>query len=144
VRVARVARLAGAIVVESGADFYLVGNTKRPCAWNAVGFEAPDNVDALRSATLRLVRRGTPALTGPWLAIPTEDGAPPEALPRVLATRFLIERNGSVSDRLWRLVLGADPEGDDPPPDTVIDARWLIELPSPIWEIVRERVLRCL
>ncbi|MGH2652490.1 MAG: precorrin-3B C(17)-methyltransferase, partial [Actinomycetota bacterium] len=61
----------------------------------------------------------------------------------LLARRFLIERNGSVSDRLWRLVIGADEEGEGPEEDE-IDAQWLAEVPNRVWEIVRDTVLRCL
>jgi len=77
---------------------------------------------------------------GPWLEIAVEG----EELARRLAARFLIERNGSVSDRLWRLVLRGDPDAEDPARDAVVDARWLAEMPAPIWDIVRAQVLRCL
>ena len=137
---ARVGRLAGAILAETGAEFFLVGNTKRPCDWVGAGFEPPGAIDALRAPYVRLTRCGELTVVGPWLEIAMEG----EELARALAARFLIERNGSVSDRLWRLVMRADPDGDDPPSDTVVDARWLVEAPPRIWEIVRERVLRCL
>lgn len=137
---ARVGRLAGAILVESGADFFLVGNTKRPCDWNAAGFEPPGELDAVARPYVRLARSGAVNVVGPWLEMSIEG----EELARKLAGRFLVERNGSVSDRLWRLVIRAEPDGDDPPPETVVDARWLVEAPSHVWEIVRQQVLRCL
>ncbi|MGH8582397.1 MAG: precorrin-3B C(17)-methyltransferase, partial [Gammaproteobacteria bacterium] len=59
------------------------------------------------------------------------------------ARRFLIERNGSVSDRLWRLVTGVDEE-DEAPEAEELDAQWLVQVPDRIWEIVRDSVLRCL
>jgi hypothetical protein len=65
-----------------------------------------------------------------------------EALPRLLAQRFLIERTGSISERLWRLTLGESDEHDREVADA-IDARWLGQMPEPIWNIVREAVLRC-
>jgi hypothetical protein len=56
----------------------------------------------------------------------------------------VIERNGSVSERLWRLVLaGGDPDAEDEPRER-IDARWLGEMPSPIWRMIRDTVLRCI
>jgi hypothetical protein len=137
---ARVGRLAGAIVVETDAAYFLVGNTKRPCDWSAAGFHPPGALDALLRPHIRLARRGPLAVGGPWLQLPMEG----EALARLLAARFLIERNGSVSDRLWRLVMRAAPDGDDPPDDAVVDGRWLGEVPDHVWEIVRERVLQCL
>ena len=44
------------------------------------------------------------AIGEPFLAMDVEG----EALANVLAARFVIERNGSVSDRLWRLVTNPD------------------------------------
>jgi hypothetical protein len=137
---ARVGRLAGAILVETGPDFFLVGNTKRPCDWRAAGFEPPGDLDAVARPYVRLARSGALDVKGPWLEMYVEG----EELARRLAARLLVERNGSVSDRLWRLVVRADPEGDDPPPETVVDARWLAEAPPHVWEIVREKVLKCL
>jgi len=140
--VGRAARLAGAIIVETGSDVFLVGNTKRPCDWAAAGFEPPAELDALRAPYVRLGRAGPVAVPGPWLEL--SSSVEGEGLARVLAARFLIERNGSVSDRLWRLVVRADPDGDDPPEGAVIDGRLLAELPAHVWAIVRERVLTCL
>src|SRR4249919_351155 len=99
---ARVGRLAGAIVAESVGAYFLVGNPKRPCDWPAAGFEPPGPLDATARPYLCLARTAAPAVgvSGPWLQLALEG----EALARALAARFLIERNGSVSDRLWRLV----------------------------------------
>ena len=137
---ARVGRLAGAILAESGTDFFLIGDTKRPCDWRAAGFEPPGEVGGKARPFTRLVPVGPVTMAGPWLALPIEG----EPLARTLAARFLIERNGSVSDRLWRLVLGVDPEADGPPADAVVDAGWLGEVPPHIWNIVRQTVLKCL
>jgi hypothetical protein len=76
---------------------------------------------------------------GPWLTLTLEGGP----LLAALTERLVIERNGSVSDRLWRLILSADPDADPPPPDAVIDARWLGEMPGHLWRLVRETVLKC-
>jgi len=143
---ARVGRLAGAIVAETEGGYFLVGDTKRPCDWRAAGFEPPGELDARARPYVALVRAADSAAPlavpggGPWLEIAVEG----EELARRLAARFLIERNGSVSDRLWRLVLRGDPDADDPARDAVVDARWLAEMPAPIWDIVRAQVLRCL
>jgi hypothetical protein len=137
---ARVGRLAGAILVETGGAYFLVGNTKRPCDWGAAGFEAPGEIDALARPYVRLGRAGPLNVGGPWIDVAVEG----EVAAAMLAGRFLIERNGSVSDRLWRLVTGAGADGPDVPPEAVIDARWLAEVPAPIWGIVRDAVLRCM
>jgi hypothetical protein len=139
---ARVGRLAGAILAETEGVYFLVGDTKRPCDWYAAGFEPPADRDVTARPFLRLARTAAPAIdvAGPWLRLAIEG----EELARALAARFLIERNGSVSDRLWRLVLRGDPDAEDPPREVVVDGRWLGEMPAPIWDIVRAQVLRCL
>jgi hypothetical protein len=136
----RAYRLAGAILAESRGEFFLVGNTKEPCDFPAHGFETPVEIDAMKRPFVRLARAGEPKPSGgPWLELDTDC----EAFARVLAERFLIERNGSVSDRLWRLVLGGgDPDAELPKGGSV-DARWLGQMPQPVWNIVRETVLRC-
>ena len=136
---ARVGRLAGAIFVESDGAHFLVGNTKRPCDWTAAGFEPPGEVDARARPFVRLRRSGPMDVPGPWLEIGVEG----EEAAALLAARFLIERTGSVSDRLWRLVTGAGGEGPEPAAGAVLDARWLAAMPSNVWEIVRETVLKC-
>jgi hypothetical protein len=140
--VSRVGRLAGALLAETEGVWFMVGNLKRPCDFAAAGFERPAlEVDALARPHLRLLRAGPLAVPGPWLDLSVEG----EALAATLAARLLIARNGSVSDRLWRLIVGGgDPEAPDPPAEAVVDARWLGEMPEPLWQIVREAVLKCL
>jgi hypothetical protein len=135
--VSRVGRLGGALLAESEGAFWLVGNLKRPCDFAAAGFERPPaEIDALQTPFLRLARSGPLAVAGPWLTLAVEG----EALPRLLAARLLVERNGSVSDRLWRLILSEDPDDEV---SGVVEARWLGEMPAHLWRIVREAVLRC-
>ena len=134
----RAYRLAGAIVAETGAEHYLVGNTKQPCDYRAHGFEPPVEVDPTKRPFVRLARAGEVKLEGTFLEL-DRDG---EDLARTLADRFLIERNGSVSERLWRLVVGlGNPDAE--PPDGSVDARWLGAMPPAIWKVIREAVLRC-
>jgi hypothetical protein len=146
---ARVGRLAGAIVADSRGACYLVGHPKQPCDWRAAGFEPPGEIDARARPAIPLVRCGAVVLAAPVLELELEG----EALARLLVDCFVIPRTGSVSERLWRLVIGEpnDP-ADDPTdaatgepgaPPTVIPARWLGELPPAIWRIVRDTVLRC-
>jgi hypothetical protein len=135
--VSRVGRLGGALLAETEGTCYLVGNLKRPCDFPAAGFETPaGEIDALATPYLRLARSGPLAVPGPWLMMALEG----EELPRLLAARLLVERNGSVSDRLWRLVLSADPDDDV---TAEVDARWLGAVPAHVWQVVRDSVLRC-
>ena len=155
---ARVGRLAGALLAETAGVYYLVGNPKVPCDWRACGFEPPGELDARVRPVVRLVLRGDATASAPAasggsaspspLALPSL-GAPQlvlevegDALPTLLALLFVIPRTGSVSERLWRLVTGESDEDDTPPPD-LITARWLGEIPPAIWHIVRDTVLRC-
>lgn len=136
---ARVGRLAGAILAKSGGEFFLVGNTKEPCDFEAAGFESPGEIDALERRYIKLAPRREVELAAPYLTLDLEG----EPLAALLAERLLIERNASVSDRLWRLLI--DPsEQEELPEDEAVDARWLAEIPTPIWAIVRDTVLRCL
>ncbi len=136
---ARVGRLAGALLAETGGAFFLIGNTKEPCDFEAAGFDAPGEIDTLERRYIRLTPRRAIELAAPCLRLDLEG----EALAALLAERLLIERNASVSDRLWRLLI--DPSDQEEIPEhNVVDARWLAEMPAPIWGIVRDTVLRCL
>jgi hypothetical protein len=140
---ARIGRLAGALLAETGGAYFLVGNTKEPCDWAAAGFDPPA-VDPSAAPFVKLVARGAVALSTPHLTMPLEG----EPLACALAQRFLVERNGSVSERLWRLVVNKGVPDDDlaeahTPPSSV-EANWLAEIPAPLWTIVRDTVLRCI
>jgi hypothetical protein len=136
---ARVGRLAGALLAETGGEFFLVGNTKEPCDFEAAGFESPGEINARERRYIKLAPQRTVRLAAPYLRLELEG----EALAALLAERLLIERNASVSDRLWQLLM--DPSGQgELPEDEAVDARWLAEIPAPIWGIVRDTVLRCL
>lgn len=116
---ARVGRWMGAVVVESGGEYWIAGNPKEPCAL------VPDS---LAPPFARALPEAVP-LSSP-LAL---DDAPCDGLARVVAARLVIARNGSVSERLWRIVTHED----------ATRAQWLIDLPAHVWEIVRDNVLRC-
>jgi hypothetical protein len=135
---ARVSRMAGAILAETRGEFFLIGNIKEPCNFEKQGFEKPRG-DAMNCPYVRLTAKHELLIAAPFLVVDFEG----ESLARVLAERFLIERNGSVSERLWRLV--TDPSGEEEPlPKEGLICQWLVELPSEIWQIVRDSVLRCL
>jgi hypothetical protein len=140
---AHVGRIAGALLVRTRDEWWLVGNTKEPCDWGAHGFEAPPEIDALKRPYQRLQIAGAPRIGAPHLVVDSgrHDLTEGEPLAREVARRMLVERTGSVSERLWRLVLGVE-DPDDAPLEGVV-ARWLVETPDPVWRIVRDAVLRC-
>lgn len=136
---ARVGRLVGAILTETQGRFYLVGNTKVPCDWTAAGFDPPtDEIDALKRPFIFLSPCRAVDLMPPYLQLDVEG----EALPRLLVETFLIQRTGSISERLWNLVTGQQDDDSDEVA-VITPARWLGEIPPPIWQIVRDAVLRC-
>jgi hypothetical protein len=138
---ARAGRLAGAIVMESRGEFYLVGNTKEPCDWARAGFEQPAEADDLQRAFIPLKPLGSVKIGLPCLLLNAGEQSP-EGLAELLANRFLIRRNSSVSERLWRIAIGQmDQEKEVITRD--VDASWLIHLPDQIWNIVRDTVLKC-
>jgi hypothetical protein len=139
-----VSRLGGALLLESDDDHFLVGDLKRPCDFAAAGFVPPAAaLEPLVRPFVPLARTAAPrTVVGPWLDL--GDHARGEDLALLLAQRLVIARNGSVSERLWRLILSPDPEADEiPPASAIIDARWLVEMPGPLWQIVRDTILTC-
>jgi hypothetical protein len=135
---ARIGRLAGAILVESAGRYFLVGNPKEPLDLPAAGFSPPaEPIDAMARPWIELEPRGPIALAAPILELPL-DGT---AVAARVAQLLVIPRNGSVSDRLWRLVLGITDDEDEPP--AVTDAAWLATVPDRVWSIVTSSVLRC-
>jgi hypothetical protein len=135
---ARVGRLAGAILAETGGAYFLVGNPKVPCDFAAAGFEPPGDIDARVQRFIPLSSREPIELASPVLELDVEG----EALATMLADVFVIERTGSVSERLWRLVIGESDDDMSVAAD-VVQARWVGELPPAVWRIVRDTVLRC-
>ncbi|MFT3924352.1 MAG: precorrin-3B C(17)-methyltransferase [Myxococcales bacterium] len=126
------------MLVETEGVYYLVGNTKRPVDFEVYGLVKPSVIDALSQPYVRLETLAEVKLEAPWLRLGLEG----EPLPRLLAERLLIQRNGSVSDRLWRLICGHDDADDEGLPES-IEARWFVEAPERVWDVVRDTVLRC-
>ncbi len=136
---ARVARLAGALLIETCNNYFLVGNTKEPCDFKAAGFDHPGELDRSRHCYLKLQPRRAIELSKPYLTLNVEG----EQLAALVAERLLIERNAFVSERLWRLLLNPSGEEESVRAESV-DVGWLGEIPAPVWAIVRDTVLRCL
>ena len=119
----RVARLAGALLVQSGPELFLVGSTKVPCDWSAAGLARPTERDPSDEPIVRLEPSGGVVLAPPVITFGA--GLAGETFARLVARRFLIERNGSVSERLWQLVIrGGDPDADGALGQE-LDAGWL-------------------
>lgn len=129
---ALVSRLAGALLAETCGAFYLVGDLKEPCDFEAAGFDPPPTIPGHDQPFIELVPRRAIALAPPLLRLGLEG----PALAQLLFDRLVIERNGSVSNRLWRLVTQGSEAGQ-------IDVPWFAEMPSTVWNIVREGVLKC-
>lgn len=136
---ARVGRLVGALLVQTVENaapaWFLVGDTKVPCDWAVAGFRKPAERDAASVRWVRLEVTGDPVLATPVLTSPNEG----EAAAALLADRLLVARNGSVGERLLRLIVGED----DVLGGGAQDARWLAELPPRVWDVVRDAVLKC-
>ncbi len=140
--IARSGRLAGAILLESDGRFFLVGNTKEPCDWPDAGFAAPEKPAGTTTRVQSLNPLRPVPIQPPYLIFHWGDKTP-ESLAELLANRFLIQRNSSVSERLWRLVTGENDEQSHHVPEE-LDASWLVHMPEPVWNIVREAVLKCM
>ncbi|WP_438041321.1 hypothetical protein [Sorangium sp. So ce128] len=94
----------------------------------------------MKGAYIRLKPLREVKVAAPVLLLDVEG----EELAKKLVQRFVIDRNGSVSERLWRLVYSHDDPLDDAEAPVERDARWLGGIPEPIWQLVRDNVLRCL
>ncbi len=128
----RIGRLAGGLLVETGEEYFLVGDLKEPCDFSAAGFEDPGPIDSNERRVFPLAATGVISFAAPTLRMDVEGAA----LTELLARRLLIVRNASVSERLWNLVTDSD--------EDEVDARWLGQIPEEVWDIVRDSVLRCL
>lgn len=138
---ARVGRLAGGLLLETTLDnraaWFLVGDTKVPCDWHAAGFGTPRARDVVRERFIELEVCGAPVLIGTTLSVSLEG----LSAARVLGERLTVNRNGSVSERLWALILGE--EEVEAPSGRTIPCAWLCDMPSAVWEVVRDAVLKC-
>ena len=138
-----VTRIGGALLLASEGSYFVVGEPKRPIDWEAEGFVRPAHVDAPTTSERipwfpleRAPEADTPRALSeqPSLSLPLTG----EVACKALHERFTIRRNGSVSERLWSLVVESSPNTDGE-----CDAGWLAAAPEQVWEIVREAVLRC-
>ncbi len=128
-------RFYGSILAHTGSEVFLIGDLKQPAEFERYGLETPAERNVLQQPYIKLVQRAGFQLEGERWWIDQEG----EKLAQILVDSFLIFRNGSVSERLWRLVKAQSTVKDD----GRLDASWLAHMPPGIWDIVRDSVLRC-
>jgi hypothetical protein len=71
---ARVGRMAGAILAETRGQYFLVGNLKEPCDFEKQGFQKPTEIDAVKHPYIRLTTKRELSLAGPFLLVDCEGG----------------------------------------------------------------------
>ncbi|MBQ48492.1 MAG: precorrin-3B C(17)-methyltransferase [Zetaproteobacteria bacterium] len=131
-----ISRLAGAILCQTDSSFYLVGDLKEPLDFTSAGFDE-ENIEPLKKPWVKLspngraIDKGSEQVLMEYLA--------DDALVEKLADLFMIKRNGSISERLWGLML----ETNEVHKDGVPDCTWLAQTPEDVWDMVRETVLKC-
>jgi len=130
-------RLAGAMIAQCGQRYYLVGDQKEPLDFPAHGFEPVPDRNVTQQNFVELQVSGPVISEGPLLEMNLSD----EELAKKLSYFFLIRRNGSVSERLWDMVIQCSK------PSLIqaghVDGQWLADMPEEVWDIVRDSVLRC-
>lgn len=131
----RLGRLGGAVLYETDGEYYLIGNLKQPCNFEDFGFFTPEETIG-RCVKLRIGNRElAESFVFPYLI---QGGTSPEDI----YEKFSVYRNSSISERLFTLVRDNS--------DKVIwkgteysDLRWIGSMPLPVWNIVRESILKC-
>ena len=91
----------------------------------------------IRERFIQLDVQGAPTLTGTTLSLGLEGVEAAQAI----GERLTVDRNGSVSERLWGLILGEDEV--EQASGRAIPCAWLCEMPKSVWDVVREAVLKC-
>jgi hypothetical protein len=144
-----VGRLAGALLAISDQATFLIGELKEPLDYGEAGYRDPGDRNIKENPiTVLLSREGMRDDAKAELRKPKGDcfttSLEGKELADLLAHFFLIRRNGIVSERLWRLVMDSSKATLPPGPGPrIADAAWLASTPWPVWEAVRDAVLRC-
>lgn len=134
-------RVKGGLVCHSQDSMFFIGHPKEPCRFEELGFADPGEITAPSPAWVKLSPAGDslPTLSDFTERALMSDTLAPEELADKLAEIFMIQRNGSISERLWGLMAEHSPRtatGE-------IDGRWLSDTPIEVWDIVRDQMLRC-
>ncbi len=151
----------------------LIGDLKEPCDFSIYGFElANDGQDSEgvlieKTRFLRRIPRANQEnekdvihSDAIFLENPSASVSKINQLNDHLAQIFLIKRNLSVSERIWNLLIDTSKLGNQGEKDviaqrcglerhgividTLVHAKWLTTIPLPIWQIVRDQILRCI
>lgn len=130
----KMGRFHGAILVETLGEYFLVGDLKEPADFAAAGFAEPDEISPLENKYIPLHINGKIEIAAPEFVC----GQSGSELLESIFHRLVIKRNGSVSMRLWNLLLDTDKSDSNIP-----DISWLFSMPDEIWEIVQDQILRC-
>jgi len=130
----KIGRFHGAVLIETSGEYFLVGDLKEPADFSAAGFVEPEEISPLENKYVSLQVNGEVTVSAPEFVC-DQSGEP---FLESVFHRLVIKRNGSVSMRLWRLLLDADESDSEAP-----DISWLFAMPEEIWEIVQDQVLRC-
>lgn len=130
----KLGRLHGAILIEIDNQYFLVGDLKEPADFEAAGFADPGEILPLQNHFIALSVNGKIKISEHEFTCKQSGD---EFLEKAFH-RFVIKRNGSVSNRLWNLLLNTQGRNV-----TVSDISWLFEMPDSVWEIVQDQILRC-
>lgn len=135
-------RVKGGLICHAHNEMYFIGHPKEPCKFVELGFADPGEITAPKPAWVQLQPASGDTL--PTLSDFTDralmsDTLSAKELADKMAELFMIERNGSISERLWGLMAEYSPRTDA----GEVDGRWLSDTPVEVWDIVRDQVLRC-
>lgn len=134
---AQVARWHGALVAHTEGRYFLIGNTEGPADFAEGGFEAPaEPVDARKRPYIEL-KAVAPVPLEPTVVRVDLEGM---ALVTLLVERLLVDPTGSVSDRLWNMLIGETGRAPDVPGE--LEANWFVQQPKRVWDVVRDKLLR--
>ncbi len=132
----KITRLGGAILACTQGTYYLVGDLKEPCDFSRHGFETPEQIKSESKQAFIELKVIGPVTSDEEIVMTMETEG--RALAELLFKRFIITRNCSVSERLWRVAICSKDA------DSKVDARWLEQMPDEVWNVVRENILKCL
>ncbi len=128
-----IGRLAGAVLARSGERWFLVGEPKVPLDLAAHRLREVGRLRHGEHEIVELTRDETGARDP--LALPFTMPLEAEALARRLHDVFVITRNNSVSERLFRFLDGAQRGSPD--------LTWVALAPPEAIALIRDGLLRC-
>jgi precorrin-3B C17-methyltransferase len=134
----KIGRLGGALLVNIREKYFLVGEFKEPCLLNDHGFKEIEQKNETHVYNIELLDK----IKNPEIEYSFISAELKENLLLDLSLKWIIKRNGSVSERLTGLI-------KDHSSSVIykkkkyIDITWLAQMPTSVWGIVRENILKC-